>query len=102
MARAYDADVIASRWRCAEGEIDLILESADHLIFCEVKMAPTHDQAAARITPQQARRVMVAAQVFCDLHPHHAQKMPRYDAALVDQSGQIAMLENALADFVMI
>ncbi len=40
MAAWYEArgyDVLARNWRCAEGELDLVLRDGDTLVACEVK-----------------------------------------------------------------
>ncbi len=34
-ARGYE--ILARNWRCAAGEIDLVVASSDELVFCEVK-----------------------------------------------------------------
>ncbi|MCF6445540.1 YraN family protein [Nereida sp. MMG025] len=89
-----------ARWRGRSGEIDLILRQGDTFIFVEVKKSANHEQAAARITPRQTRRIMQAALEFVADHPKGQDTSMRFDAALVDQFGQVSILESALCGLV--
>ncbi|OCX61214.1 hypothetical protein BFP70_16875 [Thioclava sp. SK-1] len=94
--RAYQAAgfmAVAQRWRGAGGEIDLILRKGTLLVFVEVKRAPTHAQAAERISAAQIARIGRAALAFTNGDPDAD---TRFDAALVDAHGQVEILENAL------
>jgi putative endonuclease len=105
VAREYvkkGAVICKTRWRCQVGEIDLILTDAKHIYFVEVKFSASHGRAAARSSVDQVNRILGAAELFIGQAPHFANLEPRFDAALVDRLGQIAILENGLADFVMI
>lgn len=67
-----------------------------------MKFSASHGRAAARISADQVNRILGAAELFMGQAPLFANLEPRFDAALVDRLGQIAILENGLADFVMI
>lgn len=86
---------LARRWRGPGGEIDLILGRADEVVFAEVKFAPTHEQAAARLSPAQIQRIQISAAAFLDTQPKGALTPARFDAALVDPLGRVQILENA-------
>jgi len=58
------AQILAKRWRGAGGEIDLIVQLGDTIIFAEVKAAQTHDIAAERISTRQAQRICASAQTY--------------------------------------
>lgn len=44
-----------SRFKTPVGEIDLITETNDYVVFVEVKMRRSHEQAAYAVTPQQQK-----------------------------------------------
>ena len=61
-------------WRCAVGEIDLVLREGDTLVVCEVKtrrsLAQGHPLAA--VTPKKANRLRRLAAAWLadhDVHP---------------------------------
>ena len=51
--------VIARNWRCAEGEIDLILRDGDDVVFCEVKTrrGTLYGTPAEAVVGTKARRL---------------------------------------------
>ncbi|RSM59641.1 YraN family protein [Actinoplanes sp. ATCC 53533] len=51
--------VLARNWRCAEGEIDLILRDGDDVVFCEVKTrrGDRFGTPAEAIGPVKVRRL---------------------------------------------
>lgn len=84
------------RWRAKRGEIDLIMRHPDGLVFVEVKASKTFDDAAARITPRQIARIFGSAEEFVSTQPRGALTNMRFDVALVNQTGALRILENAL------
>jgi putative endonuclease len=100
VARDYDTrgfTVLSSRWRGKSGELDLVTEHAGHLVFVEVKSGDTHAAAAERVSTGQITRIYAAAQEYLAIQGLSQDTDCRFDVALVDGSGQIAILENALA-----
>lgn len=91
---ARGAAVLARRWRSAAGEIDLVIEEAGVVVFVEVKARETHSAAAQSISPRQWRRVAASAEVFMSEAGRAGGEM-RIDAALVDASGALEVIENA-------
>jgi putative endonuclease len=89
--------IAAARWRGGGGEIDLIARDGATVVFIEVKQSRTHAEAAERLGPAQVRRIVQAAQVFCDGEPQGQFTDVRFDLALVDGQGRIDIIENALA-----
>lgn len=71
--------VTASRYRCREGELDLVAEGKGYLCFVEVKLRKDHHLAQARefVTPAKQRKVRIAAQYYLLDHP--TQLQPRFD-----------------------
>lgn len=89
--------VCARRWRSAWGEIDLIARNGDEVIFIEVKRGRSHALAAARITPRQVQRICASALAFVATEPAGQNTAMRFDVALVDATGQIEILKQAIA-----
>ena len=83
------------RWRGAGGEIDLIARHDSGLIFIEVKKSSSFDKAAARITRRQTERICASAAQFLQNEPGGQLTNVRFDAALVDASGAVQIIENA-------
>jgi len=85
----------ARRWRGASGEIDLIFEKNDALTFVEVKKSRSFADAAARLSTRQMHRISAAAAVFLAAMPLGQNTDSRFDAALVDATGAVQIIENA-------
>ncbi|MCB1472755.1 MAG: YraN family protein [Rhodobiaceae bacterium] len=74
---------LARRWRCAAGELDLVVCRSRTLAFVEVKARADPDAAQAAITPRQQRRMATAAQVWLARNPAFAGYNMRFDAVFV-------------------
>ncbi|GAA6159396.1 YraN family protein [Ruegeria sp. HU-ET01832] len=83
------------RWRGAGGEIDLIARDGDCLVFIEVKKSSSFDRAAARINQRQMKRICASASQFLENEPAGQLTNVRFDAALVDATGAVKIVENA-------
>ncbi len=97
-ARCYLAEggaLRAARWRCPEGEIDLIIELPGEIVFVEVKARRGHaDRAAHSVSARQWARIGAAATRY--LAEHTDGTVPcRFDLALVDGAGRLERVENA-------
>ncbi|MFY0596826.1 MAG: YraN family protein [Cognatishimia sp.] len=97
--KTYEANgyvLAAERWRGGGGELDLVFQRDSTFVFVEVKKSRTHDLAASRVSQQQIDRIFAAATVFIS----DVAKVPfadmRFDVALVNGSGVVQILENAL------
>jgi putative endonuclease len=75
--------IIARRWRGPIGEIDLIVRRRRLLVFVEVKARASLDEAAEAITPEQQRRIAIAAAAWLAGRPDTAHCDTRFDAVLV-------------------
>lgn len=87
--------IVHHRWRGAGGEIDLIARNADGLVFIEVKHSASFASAAARISARQIERICTSAAQFLEHEPGGQLTNVRFDAALVDRTGAIEIIENA-------
>jgi putative endonuclease len=82
--------ILAMRWRCRRGEIDIVACDRQTLIFVEVKTRSDrnwdHDGSLA-ITPQKQQHIYQAALEFLAQHPDLSGYNYRFDVALVHKNG---------------
>jgi putative endonuclease len=93
-ARRYETEggrIRASRWRCAEGELDLVVELPREIVFVEVK-ARRH--GAETVSERQWARIGAAASRYLAEHTDGTVAC-RFDLALVDRTGRLERIENA-------
>jgi putative endonuclease len=86
---------VQRNFRCRGGEIDLIMQQHDTLVFVEVRQrsSDSHGGALASITPAKQRRLILAAQVFLQ---RYRQPPPcRFDVIGYD-GDHMSWLQNAL------
>ncbi|MBW0156724.1 YraN family protein [Sedimentimonas flavescens] len=98
VARHYEAagfEIVARRWRGRYGgEVDLIARRGSLLAFVEVKFSRTHEVAATHLLPRQLARIFRSADEYLALGHIQAEES-RFDLALVDAQGRVAVIENA-------
>ena len=87
--------VAVRRWRGAGGEIDLVVRDSDGVVFVEVKQSRSFNRAAERLGQRQMKRIAYAAAQFLAGEPDGQLTNVRFDAALVDHSGAVQIIENA-------
>lgn len=89
--------ITETNFRCRQGEIDIIAENRDYLVFVEVKLRKNADFAEAREFVHEAkqRRIISAAQIW--LSRHETEKQPRFDVIEIYTEGKTVInhLENA-------
>jgi putative endonuclease len=94
---------IAANWRCPSGELDLVMQDDQVVVFCEVKIrrGAAMGTAEEAISPAQGKRLLTAAQLFLAKHSEHQDAFWRIDlyAITLDRSGAIAR-ETHIADAV--
>lgn len=94
--RAYrpkNARLLDQRWRCKAGEIDVIHELDDMIVFTEVKARKSKSDAPSALTPAQLARVQNSALCYMGQCETKAVNM-RIDLALVDRQGVVEIFEN--------
>jgi putative endonuclease len=76
--------LLAANWRCPHGEIDLIMQQGETLVFVEVKTrrSATTAPAFTAITPRKRQRLIAAAQAYLAAY-HDDQIAWRVDAVAV-------------------
>ena len=75
--------ILARNFRIRQGELDIVASKGKYLAFVEVKTRKNDRFGAACefITPAKQRRLILAAEYWCMLHPTDLQ--PRFDAVEV-------------------
>ena len=97
--RAYEARgarVLDRRWRGQAGEIDLVLQQGDEILFVEVKTSRCHAEALQHLRPEQVARLCRAAEEYVGGLPTGSLTPMRLDVALLAAQGRVEILENAL------
>ncbi|ASK34872.1 YraN family protein [Alloalcanivorax mobilis] len=72
---------VCSNYRCRLGEIDLIMEHQETLVFVEVRWRSRHDYggAVASVDRRKQRRLTQAARHYLGRHPQQANRPCRFD-----------------------
>lgn len=93
------AKVAARRYRCSEGEIDLIVNHGGLVIFVEVKARKTIEAALASVSLRQWGRIIASAQAYLSETNQHDTEH-RFDLFALDTQGAFTLIQNATQDFM--
>ncbi len=85
----------AHRWRGRGGEIDIVFADGDVLVFVEVKKARNFHRAAQSLSQRQITRITRSAEEYAGTQPRGSLSEMRFDLAMVNDAGQVSILENA-------
>ena len=100
--RALGREILAARWHCRFGEIDLIARDGDYLCFVEVKLrkSDAFGSAGAFVDRRKQEKLRAAASLYLAQHPTRLQ--PRFDVAEIyaprgmdTRAPKVRLLENA-------
>ncbi len=95
--------ILAQRWHCRWGELDLVACRAGVLAFVEVKTrsSGSWDQSGLLAVgiPKQ-RRLIRAAQAFLNQHPHLSDLPCRFDVALVERRAGEEGVSYSLVEYL--
>ncbi len=75
--------VVARRWRCRAGEIDIVARRGRTLVFVEVKARAGEPAAIDAVGPKSRARILAAADLFVAAHPAYAEFDRRFDIVVV-------------------
>ncbi len=86
--------LIAQNWHCPFGEIDLIMQQDNQLLFIEVKYRKnlTYGGAAYSITPSKLAKLQRSIEYYLYLYPHTG--MCRLDAILLQGNQSPQWIHN--------
>lgn len=86
--------LLERRYKTPGGEIDLITETLNYIVFVEIKARPTFSEAAYALTQKQKMRLQAAALYYLQKNP--SSKKVRFDVLLVKPGSFPVHLKNAL------
>ena len=95
-------DILTRNWHCTYGEIDIVAQDQDTLVFVEVRSRHTEttESAFASITPRKRERMVNSAYIYLDAQALLAETDWRIDviAVALPHSGPpiVDHVENAL------
>lgn len=94
----HGLDILTRNYRCRGGEIDLIAQDGDTLVFVEVRARRNahYGGAAASITPRKQQRLLYAARHYLMHLP--TEPLCRFDAVLID-GDHLEWLQSAFDGF---
>lgn len=90
---------VSSRW----GEIDLVMQDKDSLVFVEVRFrkSPRYGSGAATVTWKKQQRLINTARIYLSKHPAQADWPCRFDVISISNEpadNQIEWIKNAFID----
>ena len=95
-ARGYQ--FITANWRCAAGELDLVMRDGDEVVCVEVKTRRGEGAGRAEeaISPAQGRRLLAAAEWFLTERPELGDLIWRIDlvAITLDARGAVSRVTH--------
>lgn len=92
---AQGMTVIARRYRGADGEIDLIMQDGEAIVFVEVKSRPDSQRGTGlmAVTPAKQKRLTHAALTFL-MEREYLERVVRFDVVEISRAG-ILHIPNA-------
>lgn len=95
-ARGYQ--FVEANWRCASGEIDLVMREGDELVFVEVKLrrGEAAGRASEAVTRAKARKLLQTSDWYIAKHPQFASLIWRVDivAITLGHRGEVVRVEQ--------
>lgn len=86
--------ILARRYKTPVGEIDLIVQKKNVIVFVEVKARQTHEQALESLTGHMRQRIERAALYYC-AHNKAEEVQMRFDLVTIQPPFFIHHLDNA-------
>jgi putative endonuclease len=93
--RAKGYHLLARRFKCHQGEVDLIMRKGETTAFIEVKARRTVDDAVISVTNYQSKRIASACATWMTRDPAAAAGYCRFDIVAVPASLWPTHIENA-------
>ncbi len=87
---ASGLDILHRNFYCKQGEVDLIAQEGDTLVFIEVRFRQNtrYGSAPESITRSKQRKIIQSARFFLCRYPHYANHACRFDVVGVTLKGQ--------------
>lgn len=75
--------ILKTRYKAPVGEVDLIVQRGQSLVFIEVKARETYQKGVEAITPTAQKRIRRAGEHFLMKHPKYINLSMRFDVMVV-------------------
>ena len=99
--REHGLVILAKNYRCKLGEIDLIMQHADMLVFIEVRLR-THQafaNAAESVTIRKQQKIIKTAQHYLQQHQLTDKANCRFDVIAFSDNGNPEWIKDAFSAF---
>ena len=80
--------LISKNFACSMGEVDLVMQDKETLVFIEVRFrsSSAYGSAASTITNKKQQKLRKTAAYFLQNHPKHNHRTCRFDAVAVSDN----------------
>ncbi len=89
--------VLQRNWRGGAGEIDIVAQEGDCVVFVEVKSHSDPGYLEWSVGPDKRRRIVSASRRWLMAHPESDSSYVRYDVVLV-REGSVDHIRDAFGD----
>jgi putative endonuclease len=86
--------LLARNWRAGAGEVDIVAQEGDCVVFVEVKAHADPGNLEWSVGPTKRRRIVSASRRWLAAHPESDSSYVRYDVILV-REGSVEHIRNA-------
>ena len=97
-------EIVARNWRVRRGEIDIIAEKGNLLVFAEVKTLPSGDveTLSHELDERKQKRIVETAKLFLLNHRKYSNDTIRFDVLVVNMPGfsDVYHIEDAFSELV--
>ncbi len=96
--------ILEHNWRTKTGEIDIIAEKNDIIIFAEVKANPNGnlESLMRRLDARKQKKIVETSKLFLLNHRKYSNSIVRFDVLIIDMPGlpSVYHIENAFSELV--
>ena len=84
--KAQGLRLLDSNWQCRFGEIDLVMQEADTLVFVEVRLRQSQafGGAAASVDARKRSKLLASAEHYLQQHPLQQKRPCRFDVVALE------------------
>lgn len=88
--------IVARNWRCSQGEVDLIAQAGEELVFVEVKTRRGRGMGSPEegLTPAKQKKLLKLAQLYVAEHDLDVDWRIDLVAVELDKSGKLLRVEH--------
>lgn len=94
--------ILERNYRTRQGEIDIIVQKGNFLVFVEVKTLPNGNSELLShvLNSRKQKRIIKTAKCFLAIHRQYSNSYIRFDVIVLDTPGfpEVYHIENAFAE----